>query len=54
MNDAQTSGGLLSFVPQDKKERLVSALQEEGLIAAHIGEVLAENVNSAKRILVEK
>ncbi len=39
MNDAQTSGGLLIFVPKDKKERLISALQKENILAAHIGDV---------------
>ena len=38
MNDAQTSGGLLIFVPSDKRQDLISALERESLLAAHIGE----------------
>lgn len=54
MNDAQTSGGLLIFVPQERKDKLVKALQKENILAAHIGEVLAEDVKSNKKIFVEK
>lgn len=54
MNDAQTSGGLLIFVPQDRKNKLVSALQKEGILAAHIGDVLAGDVKSDKKVFVEK
>ena len=54
MNDAQTSGGLLIFVPQDRKDKLVKALQKENILAAHIGDVLAGNVKSDKKIFVEK
>ena len=54
MNDAQTSGGLLIFVPQERKDNLVTALKKEGIIAAYIGEVLAEDVKSDKKIFVEK
>lgn len=54
MNDAQTSGGLLIFVPQERKDNLVTALKKEGIIAAYIGEVLAEDVKSGKKIFVEK
>ena len=54
MNDAQTSGGLLIFVPQERKDKLVSALQKENILAAHIGEVLSENIKSDKKIFVEK
>jgi selenide,water dikinase len=52
MNDAQTSGGLLIFVPVDKKDRLVAALQKENILAAHIGDV-AEAVPGSRRIFVE-
>ena len=54
MNDAQTSGGLLIFVPQEIKDKLVKALQKENILAAHIGDVLAGNVKSDKKIFVEK
>ncbi len=40
VNDAQTSGGLLIFVPREKKDRLVSALRKKGILAAHIGDVV--------------
>jgi len=54
MNDAQTSGGLLIFVPQNKKDRLVAALQKENILAAHIGDVLDKAEQGAKRIFVEQ
>ncbi len=54
LNDAQTSGGLLIFVPKDRRERLVAALQKENILAAHIGDVLKEAEKGAKRIFVEK
>ncbi len=54
MNDAQTSGGLLIFVPKERKERLVQALQKENILAAHIGDVLEEAGKGTKRIFVEK
>ena len=54
LNDAQTSGGLLIFVPGEKKETLVSALQKEGILAAHIGDVLDAGVRDGKRIIVER
>ncbi|MBI5204889.1 MAG: selenide, water dikinase SelD [Nitrospirae bacterium] len=54
MNDAQTSGGLLIFVPQERKDKLVGALQKENILAAHIGDVLSENIKSDKKIFVEK
>ena len=53
MNDAQTSGGLLIFVPKDREDRLVSALQKENITAAHIGDVQGAP-QGAKRIFVEK
>ncbi len=53
MNDAQTSGGLLIFVPGDKKERLVAALRKENILAAHIGDVLDGAGQGMKRIFVE-
>jgi selenide,water dikinase len=54
MNDAQTSGGLLIFVPNDKKDRLVAALQKENITAAHIGDALGAAAPGTKRIVVEK
>jgi len=54
MNDAQTSGGLLIFVPADKKDRLIAALQKENILAAYIGDVLDKTVQGTKRIFVEQ
>jgi selenide,water dikinase len=54
MNDAQTSGGLLIFVPKERKDRLVAALEKEHITAAHIGDVLAGAEKGDKRIFVEK
>jgi len=54
MNDAQTSGGLLIFVPKDRKDRLVAALQKEDIPAASIGDVLGAAPTGPKRIFVEK
>lgn len=54
MNDAQTSGGLLIFVPGERKDSLVDALLKENITAAVIGEVLKEGEPGAKRITVEK
>jgi len=54
MNDAQTSGGLLIFVPKDKKERLVAVLEKENILAAHIGDVLDAAPSGQKRIFVVK
>jgi selenium donor protein len=53
MNDTQTSGGLLIFVPEVKKDALISALQKEGLLAAYIGDITEKNVTDPVRILVE-
>lgn len=52
MNDAQTSGGLLIFVPQENKDRLLAALQKESIPAAWIGDVLKEAETGGKRIFV--
>ena len=54
MNDAQTSGGLLIFIPSERKEILISALEKEGILAAYIGDVLESEVKEDKRILVER
>jgi len=53
LNDAQTSGGLLIFVPADKKEMLVKALNKENILAAHIGDVFPEKLKDNKRIFVD-
>lgn len=53
LNDAQTSGGLLIFVPGEKKDKLVTALQKEGILAAHIGDVISEGTEDTKRIFVD-
>jgi len=54
MNDAQTSGGLLIFVPQEGKDGLINALKKENILAAHIGDLLTEGIESDKKIFVEK
>jgi selenide,water dikinase len=53
LNDAQTSGGLLIFVPEDKKEKLIAALDAEGILAAHIGDTLEGEPEDGRRIIVE-
>ena len=53
LNDAQTSGGLLIFVPGDKKERLVTALQNENILAAYIGDIFSGEIEDSKRIFVD-
>jgi selenide,water dikinase len=54
VNDAQTSGGLLIFVPEKKKDNLVSAFREEGILSAHIGNVVDNGSNNGKRISITK
>jgi selenide,water dikinase len=54
MNDAQTSGGLLIFAPGEKKEKLISSLQKEGILAAHVGDVVDGDIKGDRRILVER
>ena len=54
MNDAQTSGGLLIFVPGARKKALLSALQQEGIEASYIGDVIEGGVEEGIRIIVEK
>ncbi len=54
LNDAQTSGGLLIFVPKERRESLIQALRKENILAAHIGDVLEEAGKGTKRIIVEK
>jgi len=53
MNDAQTSGGLLIFVPDSKKDELIAALQQAGVLAAYIGNAMAES-NNRERIVVSR
>jgi selenide,water dikinase len=53
LNDAQTSGGLLIFVPGENRDKLVSALEAEGILAAHVGDTSAEEPEGDRRILVE-
>jgi selenide,water dikinase len=53
LNDAQTSGGLLIFVPGEKKGQLVSALEKEDILAAYIGDVFSEEINDNKCIFVD-
>ena len=44
MADAQTSGGLLIAVSEEKVDRLMGALEEHGVVGARvIGEILAEH-----------
>ncbi len=54
LNDAQTSGGLLIFVPQERKEKLIEALQKDGILAAYIGDVREEAIKGSREIFVEK
>lgn len=54
MNDAQTSGGLLIFVPSGSREKLISMLQNEGVDAAHVGDVTAPGTEDGKRIFVNR
>ncbi len=53
LNDAQTSGGLLIFVPEDKNERLITALQNENILAVHIGDVFSGEIEDNKRIFID-
>ena len=53
LNDAQTSGGLLIFVPKERKDALISALQSENILAAHVGDVYEEAEAEDFRIFVE-
>jgi selenide,water dikinase len=55
INDAQTSGGLLIFVPSEKRDRLMKALSKEGILAAHIGDVTGkERIEGERRLFVER
>jgi len=52
LNDAQTSGGLLIFVPAERRDRLMDAIRAEGLLAEHIGDVAGKREDDL-HILVE-
>jgi len=54
INDAQTSGGLLIFVPGENKAALVAALEKENILAAHIGDVAEGDAAGAARIFVQR
>jgi len=53
LHDAQTSGGLLMFVPADKKDRLIAELQKERIPAVHIGDVYEHTDKDEKQIFVD-
>jgi selenide,water dikinase len=53
LNDAQTSGGLLIFVPRERKDSLIAALQKEGVTAAYIGDVQEGVPEVETRIFVD-
>lgn len=53
MNDAQTSGGFVIFVPGERKDVLVAALRQEGVLAAHIGDVM-DKATDGKLIYVDR
>ena len=54
INDAQTSGGLLIFVPGDKKAELIAALEKDGILAAYIGDLADGDKAGSARIFVER
>ena len=54
INDAQTSGGLLIFVPGDKKTAMISALEREGILAAYLGDITEGDAAAATRIFVQR
>ncbi len=51
MNDSQTSGGLLIFVPSGKRDELIKRLGAAGIASAHIGEVTKEQVTDDNKLL---
>jgi selenide,water dikinase len=53
LNDAQTSGGLLIFVPAARKDTLIANLQRANITAAHIGDIEGVGEAGTKRIFVE-
>jgi len=54
MNDAQTSGGLLIFVPQEKKDKLLKALDRENISGYCIGNVTGGSEGADKQIAAER
>jgi selenide,water dikinase len=52
MNDAQTSGGLVIFVPRERKDALVGKLRAEGIGAEHIGDATDEQVSDEEQVLM--
>jgi selenium donor protein len=54
LNDAQTSGGLLIFVPSKRRDTLMAALQREGILAAYIGDVIEGDRKDGKCVLIER
>ncbi len=52
LNDAQTSGGLLIFIPPERKDALVTALEAEGILAAHIGDAAGGEAEGGRRVIV--
>lgn len=54
MNDAQTSGGLLIFVPQEKKDKLLKALDMENISGYCIGNVTGGSEGADKQIAAER
>lgn len=46
--DAQTSGGLLIAIPGDRVDELVASLEEEGVTAAIVGDVVAGPVGTIR------
>ena len=53
LNDAQTSGGLLIFVPAKKRAELEAELRERGVRAACIGQCIAAPDEGERTITVE-
>lgn len=53
MYDAQTSGGLVIFAPAAKKDKLIAALEKDGIRASYIGDVVDEGAGDGKWISVD-
>jgi selenide,water dikinase len=54
MSDAQTSGGLLIFVPDGRRKQLMDALERDGVLAAYIGDIVEAGSRNGKRIFLER
>jgi selenide,water dikinase len=54
INDAQTSGGLLIFVPNEKRDRLMEEFSTGGIAAVHIGDVAGEKKEGDIKLIVER